>query len=527
MANNQAVMGLLEELGLQGIDENEIWKQAQQGQGGGSSGGSFAAVMHNVGRELGQNVAPAVGGAVQMAKNKSLNFSQGVRDVKDQTVAAKMGLSGKEELRSRRTTQQEASQVKVTPTGDPIADQQEALKQIIAIANKNGDAGTVTKALQKQTKLQAQAQEFAKQETSNKKSALEQEVREEKDSTGHTVYLPGDDLDGPISKAVHIDEGEDQGKWRVIRPDGKEQIVDGAKLIFMDPARKARDRQFETDDGTMMTDLKLNGYTGQAIQKPRNHLEDMGTQATIVNDMTNSLLDMYNPEIAFSDSSSAAVAADRAVSFVDTVSSLFTRNGKEEGDITYDGKKVSGDLQYREATKTSLYDEFLADSNMTIRDILPDHIQADTQEAQLFMANVMQLAYLDARLQEPANRGLSDSDIKAALKRIGAGSPDPMVFARRQKQNLGRLQNKMDNLGIELSTPSADRTQRLKNHIYTPASRSKVQRHLSEADSRLDQFIAGRTQAAQVQQEFEGMTNEQMDAEIARLEEEERQQGTP
>ncbi len=530
MAQNQVVMGLLEELGLGDVNEQQLLQQAIQQQGG-SGGSSLAAVMHNVGRELGQGVAPAVGGLFQTAKNSlskdedgkrqgGFNFSQGVRDMKDNTIAQQMGLSGKEELRTRRESKAAISALNFVATGDPIKDQQAALDLIIKTANQHGDARTVAAAMKKKVQIEAQAKEFAKQDTEQASEDLKLKRAEETDSAGRTVHLVGDAKDGAVSKAIQ----QEDGSWKVWRPDGTvEEGVDGGRLIFVDPSdlSGARQRQFETADGQLSTALKLNGLTGQAINKPRNYVTDMGIQAVIVDDMTQSLLDMHNPDIAFSDSSKAAVAADRTLSFVETVSSLFTRTGDDQSDTTYNGKKVSGELQMKEATSVGLYEEFLTEQGLDLHAVLPDHIRADTREAQLFMANVMQLAYLDARLQEPANRGLSDSDIKNALSRIGAGSPDPRVFALRQKQNVTRLQGSMKNLGLEYAPTSAVGRQEIIDHVYTPELRAKVDSHLAKTQATLDRFLSPETAEAATSVGAD-MSDEDLDARIAELEEEER-----
>ena len=114
----------------------------------------------------------------------------------------------------------------------------------------------------------------------------------------------------------------------------------------------------------------------------------------------------------------------------------------------------------------------------------------------------MQMAYLDARLQEPSNRGLSDSDIKNALTRIGINTFDPMVFARRQQQILRRLNGKLDNLGIELSgteqvrkgEPGEDGT--VRGFVYQKEFVNKIRSSLGSASSKIDQLISGQTAAA-------------------------------
>jgi hypothetical protein len=52
-------------------------------------------------------------------------------------------------------------------------------------------------------------------------------------------------------------------------------------------------------------------------------------------------------------------------------------------------------------------------------------------EAQEHRAQILELAYMAARLAEPSNRGLSDKDIEAALARIAGDTSNPQQLLRR------------------------------------------------------------------------------------------------
>ena len=80
---------------------------------------------------------------------------------------------------------------------------------------------------------------------------------------------------------------------------------------------------------------------------------------------------------------------------------------------------------------------WLADDGTTVKaDVtdlipLPANISAASAMAQQYRANIMEMAYMAARLAEPSNRGLSDKDIEAAITRITAGTSNPQVMVRR------------------------------------------------------------------------------------------------
>ena len=65
---------------------------------------------------------------------------------------------------------------------------------------------------------------------------------------------------------------------------------------------------------------------------------------------------------------------------------------------------------------------------------LPQWAREQSESAQNYRAQVIELAYIAARAAEPSNRGLSDKDIQAALEKLGASSGNPMVMFRRSME---------------------------------------------------------------------------------------------
>lgn len=62
---------------------------------------------------------------------------------------------------------------------------------------------------------------------------------------------------------------------------------------------------------------------------------------------------------------------------------------------------------------------------------LPENVKKASHEAQIYRAQIMELAYMAARLAEPSNRGLSDNDVQNALIRIAGGTSDMGVILER------------------------------------------------------------------------------------------------
>jgi hypothetical protein len=104
------------------------------------------------------------------------------------------------------------------------------------------------------------------------------------------------------------------------------------------------------------------------------------------------------------------------------------------GKSTFDpttGKRVSS------AERKSSFRQQAADANSDFwldeggNSILPEELRDASSAAQQHRAMVMELAYLAARMAEPSNRGLSDNDIKNAMRRIAGGTSNPQVMMRR------------------------------------------------------------------------------------------------
>jgi hypothetical protein len=511
---------LFQEVGLAPTKEERAARQAQAGAGG----------------TLLRGAAGAIGSL--FGKNKDLTlregFAAGAQRESDAYTAQFTGQSV-EQVRTRRKVRQEAAELDAETTGDALKDQQAHLDSIIKIANKYGDAEVITNALRRKVALEAQEADLRSLELGSDAQERDNRIQAETDSTGRTVILQGDDPDGRHSKAQRI-EGDPQGRWRVIRPDGSEEIVDPLEITFVDTdkqrAQRAaqRERQFETPEGQMKTAFQSNGLTGQQPKKVREFVAAMGEQGIIIESMTNSLLNMYDPDLAFDLSGKTLVGVDAIVTYAGNVSEVFAKAGdrdQEKWAVTWQGKKTTAAEQAKRATSTSIFDEWLAEQGSDLTQVLPPHIKHDSREAQLFLANVMQMAYLDARIQEPSNRGLSDTDIKNALTRIGVNTANPRVFAERQMQNINRMRGNVANLGIELSgtadipkgVPGGD-NMTVRGRLYQREFIDKINGHLDAAASRLEILLsepAAGPAAAPADKPLSEYTPEELDALEAEL----------
>lgn len=481
--------GILAELGLD-TSLNSVAQRAVQNSiqaPNSSNAGAFMALGQQLGAGMGPGVAGLVGGLAGLWPGKG-GFKQGAQNMVDRANAQVLGMTP-EAYKARNATQKAIQSVKTPNTGDPIADQMSTLRQVISAANANGDSEMALKATQKLQVLRTQALAFKQAGLETEGMEREERIAAEDESMGREVYLVGDDRDGPSSTG----RLEEDGTWTIFRPDGSIQKGIDGDSVFGADRTALRARKFETPEGRLEWALDRNGFTKTNTPKVRAELTSLGETADIVTRMGEGILNMYDPKIAFSDSSDLARIADRGFSLVESVSNLFSSpeaKTKDSWRVTYDGKPVSAAKQRELALNTSHFDKYLASQGVNFRDVLPPHIAPDSEEAAIFKGNMMRLAYLDARLQEPSNRGLSDADIQNALERIGAASPNPRVFARQWQARINELQGRMSRLGQEVVGFGDVSRSEILDFVYSPELRDTVNNKLQGASDTMDTFLA-------------------------------------
>lgn len=512
MAENQS---LFDELGIGRLNEDTLFQSVQEREREAAKNPSQA----QLGQGAGEGLAQLIGGVRSLfGKNKDQTFAEGMEAGRlrrqDGILQSATGIP-RSELERRRRLRKKINALKSPSTGDAFKDTDSILQEIIKLASQEGDQDLVIKTQAKRLALKKEHLELRTAEAGAKQAEAEadesERLEDESDSVGRPVILQGDD----INKAHSVATLNDDGTWTVVRPDGSvEEKVDGGRITFVDPSirESRRLRQFETFDAQMKNALAVNSMSAGRLQKTRDSVKDMGQQAGIITDMTNSLLNMYDPDLAFDLSGKTLVGVDKLATFAGNVSEVFARRGdrtNKNWDITWQGKAVTAAMQAKLGTDVSILDAYAAENGISLTEILPPHIKADSREAQLFMANVMQMAYLDARLQEPSNRGLSDNDIKAALTRLGVNTADPTVFARRQQQIIQRLRGRIENLGVEFSGTSQIDKDQIRKFVYQPDLTNGVLGKLDEASGRLETFLSGGGQ-----QTLSQMSNEDLDRAI-------------
>lgn len=476
--------GFLDSIGVGSQDEGALRRaamdaQAQRGTGRRASaarlGAQASPLVHGgvkaVGGLLtGQNDGRSVGGF-------SKNLGAGMAGREDEQDAQASGIT-LDTLRARREIRQATAEFKDDGT---FASRKAMANQVAKIANKYGQLDVVAGALK-------QVVEIEKEEHAFTQLGVETRALTNTESIGFEARSVNDDT-SVKGKAVGIKSGPDAGRFLLIRPGVKDEIVDGSRLvapgITSPKASIQRPRKFETLQGIASD----QGATGGKIAGLRNNLLSIGENSTIISNMATSLLNAFDPQGAVGMQGTAAVKADNAIRFVESTSTALTGRFDKPKPVSWGGKPVSAEKQYALATDVGIFDRFLAKAGIVdITQAMPPGIEANSEAANLYKANVMQLAYLDARLMEPSNRGLSDKDIEAALERIGAASGNPTNFARRQLEVIEtQLIPRVRNLGNEytaptdeFSNPNGYTPEDIKNYVYDPKVRGGVEEQLFE-----------------------------------------------
>ena len=527
--------GLFDELGIGAADEQALLEQGRQQVG---------SRLFNQQRMLGQQASPLVRGVAAAAgglvsgendgrsfRGVGQNFVRGGQAQQDKMAADAGGITV-EQLRARREIRKLSSNF----VDDGNFDKRIAtLKQIAATANKHGDLQTMAAALRKVTEVEAEKLEHEKAGLTNADTKRTQDMEKE-------IGLEAELLGGGKGKAVRINEGVDTGKYLFIEAGKPDQIVRGGDLKIAgvtNPEARALTAG-ERNRETVEYWAAKNGATSGQIAKMRANMNSMSENTQIVANIADNLLAANDPQGILSVAGKAAIAADKSVSFVESVSSTLADPRAPESPITWNGKKTTAKGQRaqfvnsakKEGALLGMLNSIAGEKGLAefadLNDFLPPNIRGNALAAEQYWANVMELAYLDARLMEPSNRGLSDNDVKMALKRIGADTANPESFATRQIQVIDtKLLPAIDNLGSDFSVPadieSVDATD-VANFVYTRERRQAIRDTLLMARQKLiDVMEQGRRgenrEVPDPTNEFEpDKTLDQLKQELAELE---------
>jgi hypothetical protein len=480
--------GFLDAIGVGAQDEGALRRQAmldQQTRGTGFAaqqarlGAQASPLVHGATRAVeglltGANDGRSVGGFAQ-------NLGAGIAGRTDEQDAQASGITV-DALRARREIRNATADFKDDGTFESRINM---ANKVAAIANKHGQLDIVSNALRQAAEIEKEKFEFTQLGVETGKAVRDFESEKE---LGFEARSVSDD-EKVKGKAVRINDGPDAGKYLLIRPGKPDEVVRGGDLIA--PGLTGVKPKKVLAQDTLQGLVRANGALPGQIVKMRGQMSSMAENATIVDNISDNLLSANDPQGILATSGRAAINADKTISFAESVSSTLSDPRLPSSRTTWNGEKkfVSPEKQHELATDQSLLDSFLATVGITDRtEALPPNIRGNAIAAEQYWANVMELAYLDARLMEPSNRGLSDNDIKNALKRIGADTANPLSFARRQLEVIDtKLLPQLSNLGSDFTNFDSDiyTSEDVANAVYDPEKRAEVRSTILQTRSKL------------------------------------------
>jgi len=532
MASNK---GLFDDLGIGSVDEKALLQAQRRGIGsdafqqGQMLGNKAAPLVHGGAKALGglltgDDEGRSLGGARQ-------NFTRGFNNHVDRQTAEAGGISV-DQLKARREIRKITAQF--DDTGDFDA-RIKVLRKVASVANAHGDFESMAAALRKITEVEKEKEEFAKLEHENTATKRQQDMEKE-------IGVEAETVDGAKGKAVRINEGVNTGKYLFIEAGEEDRVVRGGDLLIEGVTNPNKLSALDAKRNTVEYWAAKNGAAQGQIGKMRANMNSMAENTEIVSSIAGLLLTANDPQAFLSASGKTAIAADKTISFVESVSGTLADPRLPQTDVRWNGRRTSTTQQRQMFVDKRKEDGYLlgilngiaGEKGLAefadLDSFLPPNIRGNALAAEQYWANVMELAYLDARLMEPSNRGLSDNDVKMALKRIGADTANPISFATRQIQVINtKLLPAIENLGGDFQTANdVDTTpEDVSNFVYKPERREAIRTTLLDARDKLqaviDQGRRGENRAqppgADDPEAFEpDKTLEELEAELAELE---------
>jgi len=496
--------GFLQALGLPRMNEQaaiQQYRQATAPNYGGSAAGTFA----NIGHQLGTNMA---GGAYALGAGIKgqvtgeggrgwgafkEDVTRGSREAGERQAAQAMGVPV-EDYKRQKDLRQKIERVEFDPNGSYEA-RIAAVNKMAKLANESGDVEVAMRASQYVSKIKAQQRAEIAEGLETDMTREQLKNYREEDEFGIDARRVTSDPKAGYGKAVRIDEGPDTGKYRFLDHNTNEVVV-------VDPIELARRKDDEAKKSaagtpkwrTLAGVASDQGASSARIGAMRTEMTNMGKQAQIMTNLTGNLNSLSDPQSVMSVAGKTAIAADQTVSFVESFSSMMTgpSSGKTKIPAEWNGKKVPAAEQYRQIQKLAepesgfLVSAFkkMGGTSSDLNDYLPPNIRGNALAAEQYWANVMSMAFMDARLEEPENPRLTNADIEHALTRLGASTANPVSFATRMLEIIDtKMLPNINSLGMEFTTDpdTGISPEQVRDYVYAPEVVASMREKVLEA----------------------------------------------
>lgn len=391
--------GFLEGLGLNSRDEADVVSAERD-----SLLNKVEAARRAQGRTAGRGLAGLISGAGSIITNRSFKgvgaaIGKGFKEAKEADVARATGLTV-EQLRGRR----EIRNLRSTGVEGSFASRINLAKRIASIANRSGDTEIVGKALKRVTDLRTEQEEWDKLQAETTIKEIEADVEDITDA-----FYDGEPMTGVNA------EDEDGNKGLNFVLDGKDVFRKYGDVLKRDlgdlliPSEVLR-KQVTTKAKNELRSLVA--VSAQHLRKSKRVMS-MLVDANIIGNLPETLstagaFDIWIDRTTANIGGIVGVVAGASTWAKDKLAHKDWRGYKA---WTESARKGQGDI----------WDKL----------VLPAFARQTAAAAENYRSQILDLAYLAARLAEPSNRGLSDKDIQAALVRIVGDSANPQTIMTR------------------------------------------------------------------------------------------------
>jgi len=333
------------------------------------------------------------------------NFTSAAQAADDSQTAAALGIDVNE-LQTNREIRAAMKDPQFKDDGTH-ASRIRMAKKAVEIANARGSGPAVARAMQALKIAEGEKVEFDKLKATTTKAEADAI-----ESTVKTGYRP----DGSTLSGV-----------QKIGPDGVAglEYADASGNLVFEPygINLSRDDRNRSGSGLANEpdDVRIRKLVSKEERKVIKNLASSANAALRITDRVLSTLgdlsEKGGVEAMMSSSGGLITSIDNFARNINGVISAFASDGNS-----------ASNTQYRGSLKTRADD---AGDILSQLIELPEGVERTSAAAQQHRANIMEMAYMAARLAEPSNRGLSDNDIKNALARIAGGTSNPQVMMRR------------------------------------------------------------------------------------------------
>lgn len=389
-------MGLISRAQAEAVDEQQRVGAFSRANQQGAAFGRQAAPL--LGAGIG-GVAGLFNSEGRSLKGFARNAGEAASRVRDANLARAVG----QDVDTFRSNQRIRDKAARQNFGDPSTlEARIKMAEFIAKeAMNDGNFDARTKALAQLDALRKEKQQFdrlAAQERRAEKKSITDDVVD--------IYLKGEEV--PVAAQRRIENGKvvydytRGGKLKTARP---------GEFSFENPADaksgETLDQRFRrvTSSGEVADARQQLIAVANAVPRFRRVMEN-------VMDLSK----QGGAEIVLSDSGKAVGVIDRAVRNV---------RGFGSAILSIGSSPENSRLKTSVLERANNLDDSIWDIDM------PEEFKRAAAASDQFRANIMELAYLAARMAEPSNRGLSDNDVQNALQRLAANSSNPQTILRR------------------------------------------------------------------------------------------------